>query len=128
MTPELTTLVYAVILLIMHLLVQASVSDLSKGLGWALGSRDERREPSVLAGRLERALRNFLETFPAFAALAIVLAVADRSTGLSVLGAQVYLFARIAYVVVTATGIPYLRSGAWIASMAGLVLMLLALL
>ena len=37
MTPELTYLLYAVILLIAHILIQATLSDLSKGLFWALG-------------------------------------------------------------------------------------------
>ena len=37
MSVELTYLLYAVILLLVHILVQATLSDLSKGIGWALG-------------------------------------------------------------------------------------------
>ena len=128
MTPELTILAYSVALLIIHLLIQASASDFSKGIGWALGARDENRKPSVLAARLERSLRNYLETFPAFVALALALAIADRSTGTSVLGAQIWIAARVLYLAFCAAGIPYLRSAAWITSMLGLVAMLLPLL
>lgn len=35
MTPELTYVTYAVILLVVHAIIQATFSDLSKGLGWA---------------------------------------------------------------------------------------------
>ncbi len=127
MTPELTYLLYAVILLLVHIVVQATLSDLSKGLGWALGPQDERREQNVIADRVERALRNYRETFPAFAALALLLAVTEAGTELSATGAAVYFWARLAYVPAFASGIPLVRSVAWTASMAGLVLMILPL-
>ena len=72
MTPELTYLTYAVILLIVHMLIQATASDLSKGIGWALCPQDEQRDPNVVAGRLERALRNYVYNLPAFIALALI--------------------------------------------------------
>jgi uncharacterized MAPEG superfamily protein len=127
MTPELQYLVYGVILLIVHTLVQATFSDLSKGIGWALGPQDETREQSVAAARIQRALRNYLETFPAFIALALVLAVTETGNGTSALGAAVYFWARIAYIPAYASGVPLVRSVAWFASLAGLAMMLLPL-
>mgnify|MGYP000161772027 FL=1 len=127
MTPELQYLVYGVILLIVHTLVQATFSDLSKGIGWALGPQDETREQSVTAARIQRALRNYLETFPAFIALALVLAVTETGNGTSALGAAVYFWARIAYIPAYASGVPLVRSVAWFASLAGLAMMLLPL-
>ena len=127
MTPELQYLVYGVILLIVHTLVQATFSDLSKGIGWALGPQDETREQSVTAARIQRALRNYLETFPAFIALALILAVTETGNGTSALGAAVYFWARIAYIPAYASGVPLVRSVAWFASMAGLAMMLLPL-
>ena len=53
MTPELTYLTYAVILLIAHAILQATFSDLSKGLGWALGPQDEHRDQNAVAGRIQ---------------------------------------------------------------------------
>ncbi len=128
MTPELTYLLYAVILLIAHIFVQATLSDLSKGIGWALGPQDEPREQNVLASRIQRALRNYLENFPAFAALALIIAVTEASTELTVLGATIWFWARVAYVPAFASGIPLVRSIAWFASIGGLVCMILPLL
>lgn len=128
MTPELQYLLYGVILLIVHVLVQATFSDLSKGIGWALGPQDEKREQNVIAARIERALRNYLETFPAFIALALILAVTALGNGTSAVGAAVWFWARVAYIPAYASGIPLVRSVAFFASLAGLVMMLLPLL
>ncbi|SHG90353.1 Uncharacterized conserved protein, MAPEG superfamily [Cognatiyoonia sediminum] len=125
MTSELTYLLYTVILLIVHVLFQATLSDLSKGLGWALGPQDEPRDQNAVADRVQRALRNFLETFPAFAALALMLAVTDSGTAQSALGAAVYFWARIAYIPAFASGLPLVRSIAWFTSLGGLLLMIL---
>lgn len=125
MTPELTYLLYAVILLIVHVFVQATFSDLSKGIGWALGPQDEPREQNVIAGRVQRALKNYLETFPAFVALALFLAVTERGTGLSATGAALYFWARVAYIPAFASGIPLVRSIAWFTAIGGLALMIL---
>ncbi|MEM6305991.1 MAG: MAPEG family protein [Pseudomonadota bacterium] len=127
MTPELTYLLYAAILLVAHTLVQATFSDLSKGIGWALGPQDEPRDQNVLAARIERALRNYLETLPAFIALAAILALTERSTETSALGAAVYFWARVAYIPAYASGIPLTRSVAWFTSLAGLAMMALPL-
>ena len=127
MTPELQYLVYGVILLIAHVIIQATFSDLSKGLGWALGPQDETRDQSVVAARIERSLRNYLETFPAFAALALILAVTELGNATSALGAAVWFWARIAYIPAYASGVPLVRSVAWFASLAGLAMMIVPL-
>ncbi len=127
MTPELQYLVYGVILLIVHVLVQATFSDLSKGIGWALGPQDEKRDQSVVAARIQRALRNYLETFPAFIALALTLAVTEMGTTTSALGAAIWFWARVAYVPAYTSGIPLVRSVAFFASLAGLAMMILPL-
>jgi uncharacterized MAPEG superfamily protein len=127
MTPEVQYLVYGVILLIAHTLIQATFSDLSKGLGWALGPQDEKRDQNVVAGRIERSLRNYLETFPAFAALALILAVSELGNATSALGAAVWFWARIAYIPAYASGVPLVRSVAWFASLVGLAMMIVPL-
>jgi uncharacterized MAPEG superfamily protein len=124
MTPELSYLVYAAILLIVHALAQATLSDLSKGVGWALGPQDEAREQNAVAARVQRALRNYLETLPAFVALAVVLAVSGRGNETSALGAAIWFWARIAYIPAYASGIPMVRSVAWFVSLAGLAMLI----
>ena len=128
MTPELQYLLYGIILLIAHALIQATLSDLSKGLGWALGPQDETRDQNAVAGRVQRALRNYLETFPAFIALALILAVTGLGDATSALGAAVYFWARVVYIPAYASGIPLVRTVAWFASLSGLAMMILPLL
>ncbi len=124
MTPELTYLTYAVILLVAHIAIQATFSDLSKGIGWAIGPQDDPREQNLVAGRIQRALKNYLETFPAFVALALALTLSGTNTETTELAAMIYVIARVAYIPAAASGIPLARSVAWFASMAGLVLMI----
>ncbi|MEM6940360.1 MAG: MAPEG family protein [Pseudomonadota bacterium] len=123
MITELTYLLYAAILLIVHMLVQATLSDLSKGISWALGPQDEARAQNAVAGRVDRALRNYVYNFPAFISLALLLAVTESNTANTALGAMLWFWARVAYVPAYASGLPLLRSVAWFASLAGLAMM-----
>jgi len=82
----------------------------------------------VFAGRAARALRNFQETYPAFVALALALAIAGRTGGSGETGAWLWLIARIVYLPLYLLGIPYLRSLCWCVSILGLGLMLARLL
>ena len=94
---------------------------------WALGPRDEAGPPSTKIGaRLERALANFLETFVFFAAAVLLLQVLGKHTANSALGAQLYFWARLAYVPTYASGIPFLRTLIWAVSLVGIVLVFLA--
>ena len=127
MTPELTYLTYGVLLLIAHVLLQATLSALSKGIGWALGPQDEQREQNAVAARIERALWNYVTYFPAFAATALALTVTNLNTETTALGAAIWFWARVAYVPAYASGIPLVRSVAGIVSMAGLIMMVLGL-
>ena len=108
--------------------IQATASDLSKGIGWALGPQDEQRDPSIVAGRLERALTNYAYNLPAFIALALMLRVTDLGTATTATGAALWFWARLAYIPAYASGLPLVRSIAWVASLIGLVMMLLPLL
>ncbi len=128
MTPELEYLVWGTMLLLVHIVVQATFSDLCKGLGWALGPQDEKREQSQIAARIERALANFLQTYAGFAALALILSVTELGTTTSALGAALWFWARLIYIPAYASGVPIVRSIAWFASIGGLIMMLLPLL
>ena len=81
-----------------------------------------------VAGRLERALQNFGETFPLFAAAVLLAQVADRHNAFTVWGAQLYFWARVAYLPLYAFGVPLVRSLAWNVAAAGVFLVLLGLL
>lgn len=68
------------------------------------------------------------ETLPLFAAAVLIAHVAGRNGELTVWGASLYLAARVIYVPLYAAGIPFVRSLAWMVSMAGLVMILVAIL
>ena len=129
LTPELALLAWSVILLLVHIAAQGSFVVPIRGLKWNAGPRDEGQPPlGKYPGRAQRALDNFKETYPAFIALALGLAVAGRSGGIGELGAWLWFLARIAFLPLYLFGVPWLRTVAYGVSMAGLVLMFARLL
>ena len=113
-------------LVLVFLVVLVAVSQ--RGIGWAVGPRDENNLPFTgVGGRLQRALSNFLETFPLFAAVALAALAMHRTGSQVALGAQLYFWARVAHVPIYAAGIPWLRTLVWLVSVAGIVMILLAL-
>jgi len=126
---ELMLLGWSTVLLVLHIMVEGQTATRDRGLDWNAGPRDgEARPLGKLAGRAQRALRNFQETYPAFIALALALVVSGRAGGLGAIGAWTWFAARIVYLPLYLLGIPYLRSLCWVVSMLGLVLMLVRLL
>lgn len=124
---ELTLLVWSVLLLLVHIGLQSILLTRDTGREYNAGPRDEERPLGPLAGRAERALRNFLETWPAFIALALVVAITGRSDALTQWGAGLYLAFRVVYIPLYLLGIPYIRSMAWGVSLLGLLLMILGI-
>jgi uncharacterized MAPEG superfamily protein len=124
---EIWVLGWSVVLLIVQVIAQATAnSDL--GPRYLFSPRDEARvSKSVVAGRLLRALHNLLETYPAFVALVLALAVTGKVGGIAATGAIIWLIARIIYVILYAAGVPVLRTLIWLASIIGLVMMLIRL-
>ena len=121
---ELAYLVLAGALLLVHILIQALLLTGQFGSAYNAGPRDEQRKATGAAARAERALRNYLETFPLFAALALALAFTGKADGWSALGAALYFWARVAYLPLYLAGVSYLRSLAWTVAGAGLVIIL----
>ena len=122
---EIAVLGWSVVLLLVHIVVQASASH-DLGVPYLVGARDEKRESkSLVARRLLRALHNMLETYPAFVALALGLVVTGKTGGMAATGAWLWLIARVVYVVLYAAGIPVARTLVWALSLVGLVMMLI---
>ncbi len=125
---EITVLGWSVVLLLAQIAAQA-FAGYGLGASYLLGPRDEERRPeNVLAGRFARALKNLLETYPAFIALALALVVSGKAGGIGATGACIWLAARAVFVVVYAFGIPVLRTLVWAVALAGLLMMLCRLL
>jgi uncharacterized MAPEG superfamily protein len=128
MTIELTMLALSVVLGLVQIVLSAQSKNMQHGYCWAAGPRDEVRQPLAgIAGRLERALSNFLETFPLFAAAVLIAQVAGKHDWMTVWGAQLYFWARVAYVPLYVLGVPLLRSLVWNVATFGIILILLSL-
>ncbi len=126
MTPELTYLAWAAALAVLQIAIQGTMSVLQVGLPYAASARDEGRTGTGTAGRLERAVRNYGETLPAFAIAILVAHAAGISTSSTILGAQIYFWGRVAYLPAYFSGVPYLRTTIWGISMVGLIIVLAA--
>lgn len=126
-TTEITVLGWSVALLLLQIILQAGTGG-DLGPQYLFSPRDEPRESnSIVSRRLKRALDNLLESYPAFVALALALAVTGKAGGLGASGAWLYLAARVVYVGLYAAGIPVIRTFVWLASIIGLVMMLIRL-
>jgi uncharacterized MAPEG superfamily protein len=127
MTTELNMLVWSVVLGLVQIAIATTFSFGQRGLGWVLSPRDTTPPLTGVAGRLDRARANFLETFPLFVATVLAAQLLQRHDAMTILGAQLYFWARIVYVPIYAAGIPYLRTLIWATSIVGIVLLLGAL-
>ncbi|HEX4739004.1 MAG TPA: MAPEG family protein [Allosphingosinicella sp.] len=125
MTTELDVLAWGCVLALLHILVTAQVRTHQYGLKWNIGARDEALPAAQpIVGRMERAQANFYETFPLFAAAALIVSVAHLNDRVTAIGALVWIVARIVYLPLYAFGIPYVRSLAWGVSLVGIVIVI----
>jgi len=127
LSPDLAFLVWSVALCVAQMLVAASAKAPLVGLPALAGNRDNMPSVTGFAGRASRAHGNMLENLVLFAALVLVAHVGGRANEMTALGAQLFFWARLAYAVIYLIGIPWLRTGAWLVSMAGLVVIFLQL-
>jgi uncharacterized MAPEG superfamily protein len=127
MKPELMLLVWAALLALLQAVVAAQGAFSQVGLVRLAGNREGMPEFTGWAGRAARAHRNMLENLVLFAILVLVAVLADKTNGTTLLGAQLFLYARVAYAVVYVAGIPWLRTGIWAVSIVGLAMIFLQL-
>ncbi|HSN16958.1 MAG TPA: MAPEG family protein [Gammaproteobacteria bacterium] len=128
MSIEYQMLLWTVILGLVQLVIHVLAAIKVRGMLWALGPRDSAMPPLVgVGGRLDRAFRNLLETFPFFAAAVLVAGNQGVHTALTAWGAQLFFWARVAYIPVYALGLPGLRTGIWGLSVVGIVMIVWAM-
>lgn len=129
MTPELTILGWTLVLALVQILLASTLRTAETGIVYNMGPRDEPAKPMrPITARVQRAQANLLETLPLFVAAVLIAHVAGRSSDMTLLGAQIYLGARVLYVPLYAFGVPLVRSLAWVAAMGGLAMILAAIL
>jgi uncharacterized MAPEG superfamily protein len=127
---ELRMLTFSAVLGILQIIAASHAASLQRGYRWTASPRDDEKVEPLrgVAGRLDRALRNFLETFPLFAAVILVAHLTDTHDALTEWGARLYFWARVAYVPLYAAGVPLVRSLVWNVATIGIVLVVVALL
>lgn len=129
MTFELTILAWTLVLAIVQIMLPAAFRTQETGVDYNAGPRDELGSPvGKVTARLRRAQENLYETLPLFAAAVLIAHVATRDSLLTHWGVVFYFIARIIYVPLYGFGVPKVRSMAWIISMFGLALVLIAIL
>jgi uncharacterized MAPEG superfamily protein len=126
---ELRMLTLSVVLGIVQIIAASHAASLQRGYRWTASPRGEKVEPlGGVAGRLDRALRNFVESFPLFVAVVLVAHVTDTHDALTEWGARLYFWGRVAYVPLYAAGVPLIRSLVWNVATIGIGLIVVALL
>jgi uncharacterized MAPEG superfamily protein len=127
MKPEMMILVWCVALTVVQMLVATIGAQLQVGLPMLAGNHEKFPEITGWAGRARRAHYNMLENLVLFASLVLVATIAGKTNDMTVMGAQVFLWARVAYALIYLIGIPWLRTLAWAVSIVGLIMIFLQL-
>ena len=125
MTNEIHILILSCALGIIHLIAASHFISFQYGYRWTAGNREEVMPPvKGIAGRVDRAAINFLETFPIFAAAVLAAHFAGHHGALTIWGANLYFWGRIIYAIAYAAGFPAVRSAIWNVALIGIVLIL----
>ena len=111
-----TTILAAYGLLVMlTVLLQVLGATRQLSMGYLMSSRDESRATTGMTARVSRALDNSVVALALFAPAILLVVMLDRTSGTTLLCAQVFLIARIIYLPVYALGVPAIRTLAWLA-------------
>lgn len=122
MTTELTMLFYSTILAFVLVLIPATMAIIENGVMTQAGPRDDLPEPSVFRKRANRLVANMYENLLLFAIVVLIAFAAGVSNETTVLGAQIFFYARVAHAVIYLAGWPMIRPLAWAAGVAGIVM------
>ena len=122
---EIQLLGWSVLLVVAQIVLAAQLANQQYGLRYAASPRDEPvPEPRPLVGRAQRALANLLETYLLFVAAVLAVAVTGRLNLWSLIGAHLYIWARLVYLALYLAGVPLIRSLVWNVALAGILMML----
>jgi len=129
MTTELILLAWTLVLALLQIMLTANLRTAETGIQYNASARDgEAPPPRAVTARLQRAQANLFETLPLFIGAVLIAHVSGSEGDLTLWGCWMYLIARIVYIPLYAAGIPYVRSLVWLVSLAGLVMVLAAVL
>jgi uncharacterized MAPEG superfamily protein len=111
----------------LQLVAAAQAANAQYGLRWAASPRDVEMPPlTPIPGRINRNFRNYMETFPFFAAAVLTAQAAGIHNELTHWGSIAYIGGRIAYTALYISGIPLIRSLFWNIAASGMLTVLAA--
>src|SRR5271154_4629571 len=128
MSTDLTLLVWAVGLTLVQSVIAVLGAQMQVGLPALAGNRENLPLITGWPDRAARAHRNMVENLVLFAALVLVAQVSGKANGMTALGSELFLWARLVYVTLFLMGIPWVRTVVWAVSVVGLVLTFIELL
>lgn len=128
MSNELEVLALYGFLTIATIMIQVLLAVPQVGLTYLASPRDEGLKLEGLAARMDRAAWNCIAGMALFAPAALAVGLSGASTAETVLAAQVFLIARVVYVIVYAIGIPWIRTLTWIAALLATIMLYAAVL
>ncbi len=130
MTIELTMLAWSTVLLIVLIMTSSNANVMAMGMEWGLGNRDTPSTVSGWGARARRTYLNHLENLLIFGLLVIVAHLANVHSDLTVIGAQLFLGARIVYAILYIAGISALgaRTLAYLVGLVGTIMIAYAVL
>ncbi len=113
MSHELDILALYGLLVIVLIVIQVLFAISQVGLPMLARPRDDMPRLTGVAGRLERCLANSVVAMALFAPAVLILVLLEKTGGGTLLAAQVFLIARLAYAVLYPAGTPWARTGVW---------------
>jgi uncharacterized MAPEG superfamily protein len=127
MSVELTYLAYSIVLLFVIVFIQASAGIIQNGGLVMANNRDNLPAPGTFLARAKRNVDNLRENLWFFAPAVLIAAIVGVSNQWTILGAQIFFFARIAHAIIYLAGWPFIRPLFWLAGVVGCALIFLAL-
>lgn len=125
MTIEMKLLLWSVVIGLLQCLATGTAVTAQRGIKFGGSARDDQKPIAGVGGRVIRAFNNFKETYVFFVALVLAGQVLDRHSALTVIGANLYFWARIVYWPLYVAGVPMVRSLVWVVAILGIVLLLI---
>jgi len=122
MKPELTYLLFSVLLTFVQVLIAAAAANQVVGLTTLAGNREDVPALTGFAGRARRAHLNMIENLVLFAILVLVAVIANKTNAMTAMGALIFFWGRLIYAVIYLLGIPWLRTVAWFVSVIGMIM------
>lgn len=124
MTSELWALLWSTILCLALPALYGPLYSRQVGQAGVMGNRERVPEPTGAAGRGLRAHRNLVENLLPFAIAVLIAHAAGISNSMTVMGAWLFLGARVVHAASYIAGITGIRTLAWMVGAVGIVLII----